>query len=376
MVEQLLKYVPTSDEKNLLNAHNKEIEQFARADRFLYDMSRIVHYEQRLKSLFYKKRFPERMGEVKPRVQAVLEASKELQRSKRLRILLEVVLAFGNYMNRGARGNAVGFKLGSLNRIIDTKSSSNSKITLLHYLIMVLERKYPEVLKLEEELANVRTAAKVNLSELETEANAIKKELKEVEKELEFQHKKKERIHGDKFVDAMGSFVKVAQFSLSELDETWKDMKQKYGKAVAMFGEDPKQLQSDEFFGLFSAFLVSFAEARHQNEEMKKKKEQEERKARAMAEQKERDRQRSAAKKFIHNNQSVPEKKNNRKGSAPGENRGEFDDLISALRTGDVFGDELSKMKGRRRTAPPKQARLVEKVSERERASPKVNTKF
>ena len=26
-----------------------------------------------------------------------------------------------------------------------------------------------------------------------------------------------------------------------------------------MFGEDPKQFQSDEFFGLFSAFLVSFA---------------------------------------------------------------------------------------------------------------------
>ena len=38
----------------------------------------------------------------------MLEASKELQRSPRLRILLEVVLAFGNYMNRGARGNASG----------------------------------------------------------------------------------------------------------------------------------------------------------------------------------------------------------------------------------------------------------------------------
>lgn len=42
---------------------------------------------------------------------AVLEASKELQRSPRLRILLEVVLAFGNYMNRGARGNASGKSL-------------------------------------------------------------------------------------------------------------------------------------------------------------------------------------------------------------------------------------------------------------------------
>ena len=32
------------------------------------------------------------------------------------------------------------------------------------------------------------------------------------------------------------------------------------------------------------------------------------------------------------------------------KNPGEFDDLISALRTGDVFGDEISKLKVRKRT--------------------------
>ena len=69
-------------------------------------------------------------------------------------------------------------------------------------------------------------------------------------------------------------------------------------------------------------------------------------------------------------------RKTNRKTSTGGDNRGEFDDLISALRTGDVFGDEFSKMKGRRRTAPPKQARRVDNVSERERASPLLATKF
>lgn len=36
-----------------------------------FSFFRIVHYEQRLKSLFYKKRFPERMGELKPRVQGM-----------------------------------------------------------------------------------------------------------------------------------------------------------------------------------------------------------------------------------------------------------------------------------------------------------------
>ena len=139
---------------------------------------------------------------------------------------------------------------------------------------------------------------------------------------------------------------------------------------------------------------------------MKKRKEQEERKASALAEvrelgkvtprfrnpfvrvnfvvdtnvwifclqQKERERQRSAAKKLIHNNQ-LKEKKTKDVGGG-GENRGEFDDLISALRAGDVFGDELSKIKGRRRTGPPKQARRVENASERERPSPKMPTKF
>lgn len=37
-----------------------------------------------------------------------MEASREVARSRRLRRLLEIVLALGNYMNRGARGNASG----------------------------------------------------------------------------------------------------------------------------------------------------------------------------------------------------------------------------------------------------------------------------
>lgn len=54
---------------------------------------------------------------------AILCASREVMRSKRLTQVLEVVLAFGNFMNKGQRGNAYGFKVSSLNKIIDTKSS-------------------------------------------------------------------------------------------------------------------------------------------------------------------------------------------------------------------------------------------------------------
>ena len=37
---QLLKYVPTVEEVQMLNEHSTEIDQMAKADRFLFEMSR------------------------------------------------------------------------------------------------------------------------------------------------------------------------------------------------------------------------------------------------------------------------------------------------------------------------------------------------
>lgn len=59
--------------------------------------------------------------------------------------MLELILAFGNYMNRGQRGNAVGFKLTSLTRIADTKSSCNKSVTLLHFVASTCEEKVSTV---------------------------------------------------------------------------------------------------------------------------------------------------------------------------------------------------------------------------------------
>ncbi len=48
----MLKFVPTPQEKNLLNDHSKQKDQFAKADRFLYEMSRYVLYMQKLSLSF------------------------------------------------------------------------------------------------------------------------------------------------------------------------------------------------------------------------------------------------------------------------------------------------------------------------------------
>ncbi|NXP18435.1 DAAM2 protein, partial [Scytalopus superciliaris] len=334
MLEQLLKFVPEKSDTDLLEEHKHEIERMARADRFLFEMSRIDHYQQRLQALFFKKKFPERLAEAKPKVEAILLASKELIRSKRLRQLLEVVLAFGNYMNKGQRGSAYGFKVSSLNKIADTKSSIDRNITLLHYLIMIFEKNYPDILDIQAELQHLPEAAKVNLVELEKEVNNIKTGLKAVEAELDYQ-KRRMRESGDRFVPVMSDFITVASFSFSELEDLLNEARDKYAKALKHFGESEGKMQPDEFFGIFDTFLQSFAEAKQDLENMRKKKEEEERRARMEAmlkEQREKERRQKKA-----------------KAGSISEESGEFDDLVSALRSGEVFDKDLSKLKRNRK---------------------------
>uniref|UniRef100_A0A8C1HF00 Dishevelled associated activator of morphogenesis 1a n=1 Tax=Cyprinus carpio carpio TaxID=630221 RepID=A0A8C1HF00_CYPCA len=351
MLEQLLKFVPEKSDVDLLEEHKHELERMAKADRFLYEMSRINHYQQRLQSLYFKKKFAERIAEIKPKVEALSKASKEVFQSRNLQQLLEVVLAFGNYMNKGQRGNAFGFKVSSLNKIADTKSSIDKNVTLLHYLITILEQKYPKVSLIHEDLRDVPEAAKVNMTELEKDINNLRTGLKSVETELEYQ-KSQPQTNGDKFVSVVSQFITVAGFSFSEVEDSLQDAKDLFEKAVKHFGEDTTRMQPDEFFGIFDQFLQAFSEAKQDNENMRRRKEEEERRARMEAQLKEqREKERKA-----------------RKAKENCEEDGEFDDLVSALRSGEVFDKDLSKMKHNRKR-PGKQSA----ESSRERPITKLN---
>ncbi|XP_071971885.1 disheveled-associated activator of morphogenesis 1 isoform X2 [Engystomops pustulosus] len=346
MLEQLLKFVPEKSDIDLLEEHKHELDRMAKPDRFLFEMSRINHYQQRLQSLYFKKKFAERVAEVKPKVEAIRSASKQVLQSKNLKQLLEVVLAFGNYMNKGQRGNAYGFKISSLNKIADTKSSIDKNITLLHYLITVVEKKYPKIINLHEELQSISEAAKVNMTELDKEIVTLRNGLKAVESELEYQ-KSQSSVPGDKFVSVVSQFITVAGFSFSDVEDLLAESKELFMKSAKHFGEETNKMQPDEFFGIFDQFLQAFSEAKQENENMRKRKEEEERRARIEAQLKEQRERERKAKKAKEN----------------GEEEGEFDDLVSALRSGEVFDKDISKLKRNRK-------RITSQTTENSRERP------
>lgn len=99
----------------------------------------------------------------------------------------QIILALGNYMNSSKRGSVYGFKLQSLDlvslsvevasvilylnnsavlthddvvlsQLLDTKSTDR-KMTLLHYIALVVKEKYPELATFYNELHFVDKAA-------------------------------------------------------------------------------------------------------------------------------------------------------------------------------------------------------------------------
>lgn len=218
-------------------------------------------------------------------MRAVLEASRQVARSRRLRKLLELVLALGNYVNRGnARGNACGFRLASLNRLVDTKSSCSKGTTLLHYLVQILESRFREVLDIEEDMPHVRTAARVSMADLQKEVANLKNGLQDVQREIgeflemgvflgylpstlsirskyrirfepdwkrisdkqtgfaifgilsEFHRGQSQVLQGDMFLPAMRDFQAQATCRLAEAEDLFQDMKTRVRFQIRVLG--------------------------------------------------------------------------------------------------------------------------------------------
>lgn len=152
---------------------------------------------------------------------------------------------------------------------------------------------------------------------------------------------------------------------------------------MRLFGEDSAGVQPDEFFGIFENFLQALAEARQDVENMRKKIEEEERRAKQEQEVsdiihisyiintcikrkynnilyynflqlRKRTIERKNSREGILNSISLTKKNETNSNGQQNDNKGEFDDLISALRTGDVFGEDIAKFKrSKRRPVTP-----------------------
>jgi len=75
--------------------------------------------------------------------------------------IIQLILMLGNFLNAsGHKGNAQGFKVTSINKLVDTKSSQSSNRTLLHFTAKTVSQTMPDTESFLEELSKPAEAFK------------------------------------------------------------------------------------------------------------------------------------------------------------------------------------------------------------------------
>ncbi|XP_059526432.1 formin-like protein 1 isoform X4 [Myotis daubentonii] len=261
-LELLTRFLPTEYERTLIARFEREqrpMEELSEEDQFMLRFSRIPRLQERMAALTFMGNFPDTVQLLMPQLNAVIAASMSIKSSDKLRQILEIVLAFGNYMNSSKRGAAYGFRLQSLDALLEMKSTDR-KQTLLHYLVKVIAEKYPQLTGFHSDLHFLDKAGSVSLDSILGDVRALQRGLELTQREF---------VRQDDCA-VLKEFLRANSPTMDKLLADSKTAQEAYDSVVEYFGENPKTTSPSMFFTLFSRFVKAYKKAEQEVEQWKK----------------------------------------------------------------------------------------------------------
>uniref|UniRef100_A0AAQ4QAQ1 Formin-like 2b n=1 Tax=Gasterosteus aculeatus aculeatus TaxID=481459 RepID=A0AAQ4QAQ1_GASAC len=260
-VECLMRFLPTEAEVKLLRQYERDRkppEALSDEDRFMMQFSRIERLNQRMSIMTFMGNFADNVQMLTPQLHAMIAASVSIKSSQKLKKILEIILALGNYMNSSKRGAVYGFKLQSLDLLLETKSTDR-KQTLLHYIANVVRDKYPAKCLFYNELHYVDKAAAVSLENVLCDVKELQRGMELTWREFSVQHNA-----------ILKDFISRHESRLSKLLEDARIAEDAFEDVVKFFGESSKTMPPSVFFPIFVRFIKAYRLAEEENEQRRR----------------------------------------------------------------------------------------------------------
>jgi hypothetical protein len=261
ILPMMIESLPTEEESTIIAGWlktNDDVDTLAKAERFFVQIADLTNLTARLKALQFKETFADRVADLRPKLLKVASAIKDCSRSKRFTKFIKIVLALGNFMNgRTARGGAYGFKLSTITKLSDTKTTDNKK-NLLHWIVEVLDKKDPDMLLLSDDLVAVSGAASVPFSALGSDVAALKQALTGMQSALS----QIPKSGTDRFHSVIEPAAEQFAVTCKELLDMYNVAKADFEVLANRFGEDGAKTAPEEFFGTLSDFSKQFDAAK------------------------------------------------------------------------------------------------------------------
>ncbi|XP_061383675.1 formin-like protein isoform X2 [Danaus plexippus] len=260
-VEILQRMVPTEAEQKAYKeyvAEKKNVNQLTEEDKFLMQLARVERISAKLAIMSYMGNFFDNIHLITPQIHAIISGSSSVKSSQKLRNVLEIILAFGNYLNSSKRGPAYGFKLQSLDTLMDTKST-DKRVSLLHYIVATIRQNFPELLSFDAELLYIDKAAQVSLENVVSDVCELERGMEAARRESEARG-----------AHVLRDFVNNAADKLRRLRAETKHAQDSFAACVEYFGEAPRSCDANAFFSLLVRFTRAFKQADAENEQRRR----------------------------------------------------------------------------------------------------------
>ncbi|OWF39429.1 formin-like protein CG32138 isoform X3 [Mizuhopecten yessoensis] len=257
MVDILLTIMPNDQEVKAYKQYERDRkpkERLTDEDRFMCMFCKVERLSQKLNIMSFIGNFQDSIHHLTPQVHAVIAASMSLRNSQKVKKMLEVILAIGNYMNSSKRGAVYGFKLQSLDMLMDTKSA-DKKTTLVHYLAQTVNEKFMDIVNFESELRFLEKAAVVSLENILTDVHDLEKGMESTKREFDA------RKHARDQPPILKDFLQNSEEKLKKLQGDVKTAQDSYKRVVEFFGENPRTVSPQTFFSQFVRFVGAFKQA-------------------------------------------------------------------------------------------------------------------
>ncbi|KJH43612.1 hypothetical protein DICVIV_10372 [Dictyocaulus viviparus] len=256
-VDILSRILPSEEERKLY-AERGDDECLSDEDRFMAALCEIERLEHKLSVMRVMADFDESIALLEPQFTHVTAASKCAREATMFHRVLEVILAFGNYMNSGKKGSAYGFRLASLDSLAILKSPVDRSLTLLHMVVESIERSFPELMKFAEQLKFVDKAAGVQW-------DSVMADMKEIESGFEMARKERQ-LKGENTPKPLVEFLNNHDERMKHLQEHAKLAKKTYESCIEFYGESARTTPPNDFFSKLSKFIVNFNRCKQEND--------------------------------------------------------------------------------------------------------------
>ncbi|ETO27904.1 hypothetical protein RFI_09229 [Reticulomyxa filosa] len=279
IIDKLLTIVPQTEEVKYVfhkvSALGVKISQLTDVEQFFYRLADIDLLEPKLRLWQCKHKFEDSLDEKYNELLILKNALMAIDKSENLRKILQIVLAFGNFLHAGvsrrsdnkAQYGVYGFHLESLKTLKTVKSHDKQSLTLLTYIYSYCKTNFPHALKVIDDLKTCHEATKLKGSVVYKNVMLAHEELivfqRQLRKYRELKNKKNEEEKdgnkktmntntNNKFEATMSSFNRRARESCRILLDIWNECSEVATRVAQEY--DYEFTQNDSFEQLIQVF--------------------------------------------------------------------------------------------------------------------------